>query len=145
MAKETKMKFKILALSANDKAIEWAMKLKNPHGLTEALCQYQVSISVDDEYFANQVVDLENQIKNAESKPDMFEDFKATVRSLKDNIKGVEVEKKSFEELEIPEFFGVVGVADFSKDTMILSVPEEIVPALIKIRHNVEAFIVNLK
>ncbi len=49
MAKQTKMKFKILALSANDKAIEWAMKLKSQQGLTEAMCQYGVSINFNND------------------------------------------------------------------------------------------------
>lgn len=148
MAKETKMKFKILALSANDKATEWAIKIKSVDGLTEAKWSYKIGIEIDEEYFAKQVDDLENEIKSVEAKPDLFDDSATTIRSLKDNIKEVAKDKKNFEALlakSLAEFGGRVDIADFNKDTMVIAVPENIVADLINIRHNVNAFVVNLK
>jgi hypothetical protein len=148
MSKETKMKFKILALSANDKATEWAIKLKATFGLSEAKRKYQVGILVDDEHFAEKVSKIEEEITNAKATPDLFEDFKSTIKSLEMDIKKVEKEKKDFEALiskSLADFQGIVAVADFDKDTFIINVPESIVPDLINIRHNVDAFMVNLK
>lgn len=148
MAKETKMKFKILALSANDKATEWAIKIKSVDGLTEAKSGYKIGIEIDEDYFAEQVADIEREISSAEAKPDLFDDVATTIRSLKDNIKGIAKDKKNFEALlsnTLADFSGRVDVADFSKDTLIIAVPESIVADLINIRHNVNAFVVNLK
>jgi len=121
------------------------MKIKSPFGLTEAKCGYSINISIDEEYFAQRVEELNNKIKNAEAKPDMFEDYKGTIQSLKDNIKGVELDKKEAEELEIEDFTATVSQVDFSKDTLLLEIPEEVVADIIKLRHNVEAYVVNLK
>lgn len=100
---------------------------------------------IDEEYFAEKINDINEEITKTEANPDMFEDFKTTVRSLKDNIKIIENEKKDFEAMEIEEFAGRVEQVDFTKDTMVLTIPEAIVPDLIKLRHNVEAFVVDLK
>lgn len=145
MAKEKTMKFKILALAANDKATEWAIKIKSPFGITEAKCQYAIKIEVDDAYFAERVSEIERKIKDVEAKPDMFDDYKATIKSLNENIKGIEADKKAFSELEIDEFSATCTVADFSKDTLVLEIPEQVVPEIIKLRHDVEAFVVALR
>lgn len=145
MAKEKKMKFKIIALSANDKATDWVMKIKSPFGLTEARCNYSINIEIDEEYFANKISSIESKIKDVEAKPDMFEDYKTTLKSLKENIEGVKEEKETLKGMEIDEFAVVVEQVDFAKDILTLEIPEEVVADLIKLRHDVEAFVVNLK
>jgi len=75
----------------------------------------------------------------------MFEDYKATIKSLKENIEGVKTSQKEAEELEIDDFSVVVSQVDFSKDTLLLEIPEEVVGDIIKLRHDVEAYVVNLK
>ncbi|NCD40573.1 MAG: hypothetical protein EOL88_00625 [Bacteroidia bacterium] len=142
---EQKMKFKILALSVKENARQWTLKIKSPFGLTEALSNYKVKISVDLDYFNDQVKELEGKIKNVEAKPDMFDDYKASIRSLKDNIAQVKGELEEMKGLEIPYFNVSVEQVDFSKDTMTLDIPEDVVPEIIKIRHSVDAFVVNLK
>lgn len=139
------MKFKIIALSANDKATEWTMKIKNPDGLAEAKCQYAINIKIDDDFFAKKIDEKKQEIKDAEAEPDLFNDFKAAIKELNNEIKAIEAEKKSLDKLSIPDFNARVTQADFTKSTFILEIPESVIMNIINIRHNVEAFVVELK
>lgn len=145
MAKAKTFKFKIIALSANDKAINWVMKLKSEFGLVEAKCRYKLSITIDEDYFVDKINSFENKIKNIEAKPDMFDDYKASIKSLKDDIAEIKVNKALLGDLVIDDFEAAVSMADFSKDVLTFEIPEDVINEIIKLRHDVEAFVVGLK
>lgn len=75
----------------------------------------------------------------------MFEDYKKTLKSLEDNIDQVDIDRKELAELEISEFSALVNMVDFSKGILTLEIYEDVIGEIIKIRHDVEAFVVNLK
>lgn len=145
MAKAKNIKFKIISLSTSDKDDGWVMKIKNPDGIIQAKNGYGISIIIDQDYFADKVQDLENRIEDVKAKPDMFEDYKKTLKSLEDNIDQVDIDRKELAELEISEFSALVNMVDFSKGILTLEIYEDVIGEIIKIRHDVEAFVVNLK
>jgi len=144
VAKKT-MKFKIIDLRANDKAINWEMKIKSPFGLIEAKCSYVINIKIDDEYFSKKEDEIKQKIKDVEAKPDMFENYKETIQSLQDNMKGIESTKEELSELEIADFNATVTLADFTKDILTLKIPENVIINIINLRHEDKSFVVELK
>lgn len=146
MAKDIKMKFKLLSLSVGEGDSQWTFKIKSIDGFTDIKQLYHVNILVDNEYFDFQVKDIDNQIQKCVDKPDMFEDWKKTKSSLEVNRAGIEEARADAKGLEIEnDFDGWVEVADFNKGVLTISVPEEVIPDIIQIRNNIEAYLVNLK
>lgn len=145
MAKEQKMKFKLLNLSAKEKEEGWTLKIKAPAGIAEAKVKYTIDITVDEEYFANKVQILENKIAECKANPDMFGDFKSKIASYESEIKTVKKDEKDAGNAEIIGVDATVLVADFSKDILTLEISEDRIEEIIKLRHRVVEYVVNLK
>ena len=145
MSKEQKMKFKIINLSVKDKELSWTMRIKALFGIGEARAKYKMSIQVDDEYFDKKIDVIQHKINERKSNPDMFGDFKSSVKGLEKDIDKVNADRTDAEELEIPEFEVAVVTADFVAGKLALQIPEDRVEDVIKIRKQVEAYVVNLK
>jgi len=144
MAKEQKIGFQILNLSVSEDSKVWQLKIKSA-GISEAKAGYGVAIVVNDNFFDRQVKDCKNQIASIEAKPDMFEDYKTSIKSLNDNIKGIESERKDFKKLEIDEFDAECASVDFNKGVLVLEIPEDVITDIVKIRLNIEKFNAVLK
>ena len=145
MAKEQKLKFKIVNLSVKDKVMDWSMKIKALFGVTEAKRNYKVNVQVDDEYFDKKIDTIQKKITERKSNPDMFDDYKASVKTLEKDIDKINEERADAEALEIQEFEAVVASADFDKNTLVFQIPQDRVEEIIKIRQNIEAYLVVLK
>lgn len=139
------MSFSILSLLANDKATDWAIKIKNEDGLMESKRRYDVSVAVNTDYFKNKIAKIDEKIEEISGNPDMFDNWKENERDLKDQIKALNNEQADCEKLEIKDFIGKVNTVDYDKDVLVITIPEEIIEGLIKIRHIVDAFTITLK
>ncbi len=144
MSEDKKMKFKILSLSAKEKSKEWILKIENTFGLFEAKSLYTVRVDIDDEYFEREIEGVESRIEKVKEKPDMFDDSKKAIVCFKKEIAKIQKQKAKFVDLVIEEFDVKVIIADFSKKMLVLEIPENVVPDIINIRHDVEAFVVYL-
>jgi len=147
MAEKTTIKFKVLQLSVKEDAKDWQIKIKNRDGIKSALSFYSTSIMVDNDFFDNKIKSLEREIAEVESNPDMFAGHKKTIKDLNDKIKFVEEDRERLSSLAIAEFPSNVEIADFVKGTLVLTIPENIIGELIKIRHDIQsgAFMAMLK
>jgi len=144
-AKKQQMKFKILSLSANDKAKDWVMKIQNTEELPEAKRSYSINIKVDDQYFKDKIQKKNDEAKRIEEKPDMFADYKNKLIEIADEIQEIKEEKAEASEFEIKDFAAIVKKADFESDVLFLEIPEKVITDIINLRHNVDCYVVNLK
>ena len=144
-AKKQQMKFKILSLSANDKAKDWVMKIQNTEELPEAKRSYSINIKVDDQYFKDKIQKKNDAAKRIEEKPDMFADYKHKLIEVADEIQEIKEEKAEASEFEIKDFAAIVKKADFESDVLFLEIPEKVITDIINLRHNVDCYVVNLK
>lgn len=144
-AKKQQMKFKILSLSANDKAKDWVMKIQNTEELPEAKRSYSINIKVDDQYFKDKIQKKNDEAKRIEEKPDMFADYKHKLIEVADEIQEIKEEKAEASEFEIKDFAAIVKKADFESDVLFLEIPEKVITDIINLRHNVDCYVVNLK
>jgi|GEM_PF-3122315 len=144
-AKKQQMKFKILSLSANDKAKDWVMKIQNTEELPEAKRSYSINIKVDDQYFKDKIQKKNDEAKRIEEKPDMFADYKNKLIEIAGEIQEIKEEKAEASEFEIKDFAAIVKKADFESDVLFLEIPEKVITDIINLRHNVDCYVVNLK
>lgn len=145
MEKQSNIKFKIVNLSAKDKQMDWTLKIKAISGITEAKKTYKINIRVDEEYFSRKIEAIEIKIEDRRKNPDMFGDSKSSIKNLEQDIKNIETDQKDCEELEILDFDATTVSASFKDGVLIINIPEDKIEEIIKIRHRVEAFVVNLK
>lgn len=146
MAKAQKIQFKILNLQVKEKASDWMLKIKTLFdSIPEAKRSYKANIKVNDNYFDAKIDVLNMKIDERERNPDMFGDGKKSIASLQKDIAKVQSEREAAEELEIDEFDADVALADFDKNILLFKIPDSIIEDIIKIRQNVEAYIVELK
>lgn len=145
MAKANKIKFKIMALSANDKATDWVMKLKSPFGIDKSKKEYMVGVEIDKEYFKEKIRGHQSKIDDIKAKPDMFDDYKKSIKSLEANIEGVKDREAELTLLQIAEFCVTTSQVDYKKAMFTLEIPEEVVASIIELRHDVKAFFVKMK
>ena len=143
--KKQQMKFKILSLSANDKAKDWVMKIQNTEELPEAKRSYSINIKVDDQYFKDKIQKKNDEAKRIEEKPDMFADYKNKLIEIAGEIQEIKEEKAEASEFEIKDFAAIVKKADFESDVLFLEIPEKVITDIINLRHNVDCYVVNLK
>ena len=145
MAKANKIKFKIIALSANDKATDWVMKLKSPFGIDKSKKEYMVGVEIDKAYFKEKIKRHQSKIDDIKAKPDMFDDYKKSIKSLEENIEGVKEREEELTMLQIAEFSVKTSNVDYDKAIFTLKIPEDVVANIIELRHDVKAFFVNMK
>lgn len=143
--KETKLKFKIAGISVDEKSLDWTVKIKSLDCLSAVRNSYAMSIVIDEDYFADRIGDLKAHISRVEKEPDLFDNAKNEIANTKDSIKAVEDEKEELRKKETGEFVAVVHSADFDKDILTITLPEENLLQVVAIRRDAEAFIVNLK
>ena len=143
MAK-TQMKFKMKNIGVEDNRPEWTIKLKSVFGIDEAKSIYDASIEVDQAHFASKIDEINQRILETQKKPDMFDNGEEMIKEYKKQIKEIEKEQKFAEQMEVVDFKGSVSTVDFDKGLMTLSVVEDVALAIVKIRNNFEAYILNL-
>lgn len=106
---------------------------------------YTMSIIIDEEYFEDKIGELKNHIARVEKEPDLFDNAKNEIANTKERIKEAEAEKEELRKKETGEFVAIVHSADFDKDMLTITLPEENLLQVVAIRKDSEAFIVNLK
>lgn len=143
--KETKMKFKLLGISVDEKSLDWTVKIKSLDVVEVVKSSYMMTIVIDESYFQEKIDEINEHIEEIEKEPDLFDNAEKEIKASKKAISDVESCREELRKKETGEFGAEVKVVDFDKDLLTLTIPEENLLQVVAIRKDIDAFIVNLK
>lgn len=142
--KDNSVKLKIVGLSVKNDDNYWQMIVKAFESFEATKSHYTASILVDNDHFDEQVKEVQEEIAEVKSQPDMFEDWKKEIARLEKSIDEINKQRKDIKSKEIKDFTLTTEVADYKNDTLKFSISEEQLLQIAAIRKEFNLFVVQL-